>query len=133
MTPSPASDDTLMQTLNLIATIPSIIGASLMTYYSIRNLSANAFVKLILLLALSDLFYSISNVMSLLQSPEGSIACITEGVLRMFTKNFSICVASSIALLHYHVIKMDLTFKKSRFLVISIVSGALLSLIFALR
>ena len=126
-------DLALMQILNLIATIPSLMATVWMIYFCFKGLSANTPMKLILTLAISDFIYAVVNLMALLQSTTGSMLCDTEAIFRNLSSNFSVCIAASIALLHYHILKMDPDFNKIRFVTYCIVISALASVAFALR
>ena len=125
--------DALMQTLNLIATIPSLIGTMLMIYYCFRGLAGNISTKFIFALAISDFIFSVTNLMTLFGYPQESACCKAEGVLRAFSSKFSISIVVSIAILHYQIMRADPSFNKIRFLAISIVGGGLICLVFALR
>ena len=133
MSDNTPQDLALMQILNLVATVPSLIATLWMIYFCFKGLSANISMKLIFPLAISDFVYSTVNLMPLLQSTPDSSLCDIEGVFRNLSSNFSICLAPSIALLHYHIIKMDPGFNKTKFLTFCIVGGALASLSLALR
>ena len=133
MSDSTSQDLTLMQILNLVATIPSLMATLWMIYFCSKSLSANISMKLIFPLAISDFIYSIVNLMAVLQSTAGSSLCDTEAIFRNFSSNFSISLATSIALLHYHIIKMDPSFNKTRFVILCIVGAALASFSLALR
>ena len=126
-------NDSLMQTLNLVATIPSLIGTMLMIYYCFRGLAANISMKLIFALATSDFIFSVTNLMIVFAYPEDSAGCKLEGAFREFSSKFSISVVVSIAVLHYQIIRGDPSFNKIRFLAISIAGGGLICLAFALR
>ena len=126
-------DPVLMQVLNLVATIPSLIATMWMIYFCFRGLSANISMKLIFPLAVSDFVFAIVNMMAVLQSTDGSLLCETEAILRNLSSNFSVGIAASIAILHYHIIRMDPTFRKISFVTCCIVGTALASIIFVLR
>ena len=133
MTDTASQDPVLMQILNLIATIPSLVATVWMIYFCFRGLSANISMKLLFPLAISDFIYSIVNLMAVLQSTAGSLLCDTEAILRNISSEFSICIAASIAMLHYHIIRMDSGFNKTKFVTLCIVGGVVTSSSLALR
>ena len=124
---------TLLQILNLIATILSFIRTIVMSYYCIINLSTNSSIKLILALALSDFFYTVSNVMMPFDIDDGSTECVIEGLIRDFFFKFSMCLAVAIAIFHYKIITAKTPFDKTPFIVKSILASLLISLIITLR
>ena len=123
----------LLQILNLIATVPSIIGSLIMFYFCLRSISQNTSIKLILALAISDFFYSANNLMTVLNSPEDSVACKVEAFSKGLFLQLTIWIATSISILHYKLIAADPNFKRSRFVFICIMSGVVISLTLALR
>ena len=130
------TDDTngeLLQILNLIATVPSILGSFIMFCFCLRSISQNTSVKLILALAISDFFYSANNLMTVLKSPEDSVACKIEAFSKGFFLQLTIWIATSISILHYKLLAADPNFRRNRFVFISIASGVIISLTLALR
>ena len=128
-------NDMLLQILNLIVTIPSLIGCLMMGYVCYKNISITTCTKLLLALAISDFLYSISNVMSLISifdSDENRLSCKVEGFLRDFFQKFSICLVTSMAILHYKILIANERSQNSRTVTICIVVGLVIASIFAL-
>ena len=125
----------LFEWLNLVATIPSIVGTLLMGYFCSRNMKDNTLIKFLFSLAISDLVYSLSNLMSAFDSinGDGDAICVVEGVTRDFSSKFSIWIATSIALFHCKVTKVRPDFNQKRFLTVSLAVGGLVSLTSASR
>ena len=124
---------TLFQILNLVATIPSLIGTLLMAYFCFKNRSANISVNLILALAICDFMYSMSNLMSVFGSEPESVACMIEAFSRGFFVKLSVCLVTSIAILHYKILKSEPGFNKNKFLLQAITISILISLANTLR
>ena len=133
MSKSDQSPYDMLERLNLIATIPSIIGTLLMSYFCFRNMNNNTFMKFLFSLAISDLIYSLSNLMSAFDPADVSALCEVEGIMREFSSKLSIWIATSIAIFHCKVVKVRSDFNEKRFLVASLIFGGLISLGFALR
>ena len=124
---------TLFQVLNLVATIPSLIGTLLMSYFCFKNRSANILVNLILALAICDFMYSASNLMSVFGSELESAACVIEAFSREFFSKLSVCLVTSIAILHYKILESAPGFNKNKFLLQAIAADILLSSANSLR
>ena len=133
MSDSISPDDPVMQILNLVASVPSIIGTLIMIYHTSTTLTSKISTKLIFALAISDLVYSVANLLAIFKLTKGSVGCDVEAILREFSSKFSIWIVSAIALLHYQVLKMSPKFNKMRFLIISILGGLPFCLASALR
>ena len=73
MDESTAPDDVLMHVLNLIATVPSLIGSAIMVYFCSKHISTSISIRIILPLAIADFFYSISNLMVVFRYFGGSL------------------------------------------------------------
>ena len=127
------NNEPLLQILNLISTIPSIIGSLLVFYFCQKSISQNTSIKLILALSISDFFYSISNLMIAFKYSEDNPACQIEAILRSVSVRMAIWIASSISIFHYKMIKADPDFNKDRFVSLALGSGLIVSLLAALR
>ena len=127
------TNDDIMQILNLIATVPSLIGTFLMSYMCLKSISNNTSIKLILGLGISDFVYSLCNLMGIIGYDQGTLACTLEGVFREFSVKLSICFATSIGVLHYKIIEASPDFNKTRFLITHFSIGLIISLSNALR
>ena len=123
----------ILQTLNIISTVPSIIGSFVMIYLTSRVRNKTLIIQLIKALAISDLFYSFSNVMVLFSSEEGSFLCNTEGFFKDFFLKQSIFWTTSIAVLHYYLATKGEEFDKGRFLRITATIATSASLLSASR
>ena len=119
--------------INLFITVPSLIGSFLVCRYCLRGISTNTVNKLILSLALSDFFYSLTNLAILLNYSEDSSGCTLEALSRNFFFGLAIWIATSISVLHYKIVKSEAGFKGSRFVAVSVISGVIVSLILSLR
>ena len=106
--------------LSLVATVPSIIGSFFMSYYCFKSLSVNTSNKLIFALALSDLLYSVNNLSLVFRPSQGSASCTVQAIFRQLFLSLSICIAISLALLHYKLITTNGSFRRLRFVVISL-------------
>ena len=124
---------TLFQTLNLIVTIPSIMGSLLMSFHCFKARSTNFTMNMILAIGLSDLMFSFSNLLPLFDESSTSTSCNVEGVMRVFSASQSMFWAFSIAVLHYKIIYEGQEFNKWRFFKGGLVVGPLLSLMIGLR
>ena len=127
------SEEMIPQLLNQVATIPSLVGSLIMCYFCLRSMSTNIFIKLILALAASDFFFSAVNMLLILSPEDQTPLCTAIGFFRDFFTKLSMCLVTSIAILHYKVIIGDQDFNKDRFVSLSIIFGILISLIFTLR
>ena len=125
--PTQEDHDTLLQGLNLLATIPSIIGSFLMSYFCLKSVSTNTSIKLLLALGLSDFFYSVNNLTSIFGPTQGSGLCNLQALFRSSFALLSVWIASSIAVLHYKLIRGDPNFRRTRFIVLAILSGICVS------
>lgn len=123
----------LMQSLNLIVTVPSLIGTTLMIYFSAKSSKINTPNRLIVFLAISDFMYSFTNAFLIINWSEQSPLCLVEGVFRKFTVSMSGYIVCLIAILHYYIIKRDETFNETRFIFTSITILSVLASAIALR
>ena len=108
-------DNFILQILNLVATILSLIGSLVMTYYCFKNRDLSISIKLILALAVSDFLFSAGNFMAVFSPTPDSATCQVEGFFREFFPKLSVCIATSIAILHYKIIEANPNFNKNRF------------------
>jgi len=110
--------------INGIATILSLLGSLYMVYSCIRTPAPRSVaLKLILALALSDLIYSISNVMSQFDEDIVDLFCIAEAILRMNGYLLSIYFTTTIAMLCYQTSKHGLSFNQEKFFRSAIIFG----------
>ena len=128
-----ADQDAFMQTLNLVASVPSLIGALVMFYLCLKNISSNTSIKLIFALAIADIIYSTSNIMTVFRYPADGILCKLEASSRYFSSGLILWLATSISVLHYKIITQLQTFRKTRFIVVSLTLGVLLNVCLALE
>lgn len=133
MSTPPLEHETLLLTLNYISTVPSLLGTLFMCYSSFKSRQANAAIKLILALGISDFFFSVSNLMSGFKPTEGDVACDIEGIMRDFFSKLSVCIATSIGLLHYKISVVGPNFHRGRLVFICLVSSIIVSFVFASR
>ena len=127
------SDNLFMHSLNLLASTLSLVGTALVAYICFQKRALNVSINFIMVLSISDFFYSIANIISAFRPSQGSIGCAVEGFFREFFIKFSVCIATSIAIFHYKTIAADANFQKMRFLIISLIIGAMISLTIACR
>ena len=119
--------------LNIFATVPSLIGSGLVSYFSFQKRSLNISIKLILALSISDFFYSAVNIISAFDTTPEGLVCKIEGLYRLFFRNFSMCIAIAIAILHHQIITASQSLNRKRFLIGSIFFGLLVSTIISAR
>ena len=119
--------------LNIFATVPSLIGSGLVSYISFKKRSLNISIKLILALSTSDFFYSAVNLISAFETSPKGLLCQIEGFYRLFFRNFSMCIAIAIAILHYQIITASPSLNRKRFLIEAVFFGLLISTIIAAR
>ena len=124
---------TIIYFLNILATVPSLIGSGIVSYHSFKKRSLSISIKLILALSTSDFFYSAVNLISAFETNPQGLLCQFEGFFRIFFRNISMCVAIAIAILHYKIITASVDFNRKRFLTGTIFAGVLVSLIIASR
>ena len=125
---------------NLVATGLSVLGSVWMTiaYFRAPTPRTTA-LKLILRIALSDLLYSVANVISALpKSEDVNTYCQVEGFLREFSPFMSIFLATSTAVLCYkeshgrlNMNRSSKFFSQTRFLLKSFGISAIASLTLA--
>ena len=91
--------------LEIIVTIPSLLGSLAMTYFCFKNLSPQDIcLKILMCLGIADFFYSFANFLSFFESEENTPVkplCVIEATLRLWSWRFSLILATSIAVLSY--------------------------------
>ena len=98
-------NSSLLLTLNLIVTILSLIGSAWMTFYCCRTQRKNVSIKLILVLAIADFVYSISNLLSTFEGDDVNLTCRVEAFVREASYSLSTFMTCSIVI--YCVIFLD--------------------------
>jgi len=113
--------DTLYK-INGFATLLSLLGSLYMVCCCMRTPSPkSASIKLILALAWSDLFYSIANIMSQLETDGPvNLFCKIEGTLRAVSYIPSLFFTTCIAVLCYKTTRYGKNFKQERFFRITV-------------
>jgi len=118
--------------INIFATTLSVVGSLFMCFCCIKAPSPrNVSLKLISVIAASDLVYSITNILSAFQDPDSSVVsplCVVEGFLRFWTFEFSLFFASCISILCYKTCSFNTTFNQEAFFKKCVSIGTLLCL-----
>jgi len=111
--------------INGFATILSLFGSLFMVWSCLKTPAPRSVsLKLILALALSDLIYSVSNIMSQFDDVDSvDLFCIIESVFRMNGYLLSIYFTTTIAVLCYKTSKYGIAFNQERFFRIAVVIG----------
>ena len=122
-----------MEILNLVASVPSLIAALVMFYLCLKKYILQYIHKLIFALAIADIIYSSSNIMTVFRYPADGILCKLEASARYFSSGLILWLATSISVLHYKIITQLQTFRKTRFIVVSLTLGVLLNVCLALE
>lgn len=125
--------DDLLNGINLLASVPSVLACLWMSYFCLKSRSTSISRQLILALGISDLLYSIGNLITTYGPDEGSVLCNIEGFSIGFFSSTSTCLVASIAILHYKQIVTNEYFNRTKFVASSIGISTLLSLSVALR
>ena len=98
-------DRSILYIINMVATVLSLAGSLWMTYFCLKVTGSQTLsAKLVLGIAVSDLFYTITNIMSLFQSQDKAIVgdfCRAEGVFRYYSLKFTLFFAALIAIVCY--------------------------------
>ena len=124
---------TLFETLDLVVTIPSIIGSLIMSYFCFKARPTNLTINMILAIGLSDLLFSCCNLLPLFDQQTTSTLCNIEGALRMFSATQSMFWSFTIATFHYKVISEGQDFNKGRFFRAAFAIGLLIGVGLCLR
>jgi len=107
----------LLKNTNTIATILSVFGSLWASYYSARTLSAsNTSIKFIFVITLSDLLFSIANLMSIFEPEiENSVLCHIEAIIRQSSWKISLFFSSALAVFCYKSCSGGYDFNQGRF------------------
>ena len=118
--------------VNEVVSLFSLLGSFLMAFFIIRNKEKTIILYFILAIAVSDFFYSISNLLSILETKTSSHLCHLEAFTRQFFFALSIMMTSSISILCYRLIIQNKSAKQYSFfwvvMLISIIFSACLAL-----
>ena len=125
-------DNALLFILNLISTSLSLIGSGWMCYSCIRLKQKTVAHKLISAIAVSDFFYTLSNVISMFGEQSNDAICCIEASMRHFSAVMTIFFSSSTAVLCYRVVTSPKDYDQKRFLKEAIIAGTIYSLILTL-
>jgi len=125
------SDDipnrTILYSINALATLLSLAGSLWMTYFCMKTSSRTLSPKLILGIAVSDLLYSIANVMSIFEDKDGEVVddmCRIEAVIRFYSLKLTLFFSMLITILCYVALRKGNINSKS-FIKKSVVGGVL--------
>lgn len=126
-------NQTVENVISAIATGLSLSATLVMLYFCLRTPGAKpTTLKMIILMTISDFFYSISNALSLLQNQNSSsidMLCYVQGMLRASCFILSLWFAGSLSILCYKTCTSETNFDQERFLKRSIISGTTVSAI----
>ena len=108
--------------LDLIATSLSTLGSLYMMISCIRKLSnPNLSIKLILAIAMADLFFSIANILSFFEKPDSNGLCFIEAAIRESSFLFAMFFAA-LAAVAPHLAKLSHSrFNRNIFLLFSLI------------
>jgi len=122
----------LLKTLNFIAVGLSFLGSGYMIYSCVTPKgSMSASTKFILAIAITDFFYTISNLMSGLQEKASESVqplCQWEAVLRFLSFKLTLLFASCIAISCYKGTKLGKRFDQDRFFKNSLIAGVFVAI-----
>ena len=118
----------LLYKINLASSSLSLIASSLMTYHGLKTKNKSITLKLILAIAISDLIYSITNILTAFENEENNEICHLDAFLRQFSVTSSIFWVTCTAIICYKSSKPSLSFNQNRFFTRAIFIGASVSL-----
>ena len=118
--------------LNLMVSILSLFGSSLMIYFCFKIKRDSVTTKLIMSIAIADFFYSIANLMSQFEGDSVNFLCRTEAVLRQVSNTASAFITGSFTLFCYKIVTHGNKFNKKAFLNNAIIFSVLVGLTLAL-
>ena len=118
--------------INLFVTLLSLAASSLMIIYIMKTKRKTPILNFILVIAISDLFYSIANLLSIFETETSESLCNSEAFIRQFFFSLSILMAGSISFLCYRLIVQNKSATQSRFFQSVLALSILLSTCLAL-
>ena len=122
------SDDLLARDVNIASTGFSLIGSLIMCCFCSRLPYKNISIKLVYTIALSDFFFSVANLMTIINFSGSDELCRwISGPARQFFVNFSLFLATAIPIYYCKVTSYNPIGDKSRFFSIAVWVSALLS------
>jgi len=116
----------LLYKLNLVSTGLSLAGSTTMISLCFKTKNKTVAWKLIIAIALSDFFYSISNLMSVFENDDNGLFCHTEAFIRKFSYIYSIFWVTCTAILCYKTSKLFNYFDQQKFFNRAAVTGFLI-------
>ncbi len=120
----------LLFNLDLISTILSTVASVWMIYSCFKLPSPkNTSLKLIMAVAIADLFYSIANIMSNFQTPGNDDFCIFEAYIRQAAFLLSMFFSTMIAIASYKISALQINSTRNSFFAYSLMVGVLLCLL----
>lgn len=125
------SQGNTLQVINYIAASLSLIGSLLMIYFCCKS-TRTVSTKLILSIAISDLLYSLVNMMSGFEDQVINTFCRAEGFLRQFFFDSSLLWATSTAIFCYKQLKGGRSFNADQFFIICVIVNTIIGLVIAL-
>ena len=126
-------NSSLLLTLNLTVTILSLIGSAWMTFYCSQTQRKNVSTKLILVLAIADFFYSISNLLSTFEGDDVNLTCRVEAFLRGVSYSLSTFMTCSIVIYCVIFLNKDSNINQINYYRSAIAISIVISLAIALR
>jgi len=125
---------TFLYTLDLIATVLSFFGSIFMCYLCLRVPSPKTIsIKFIFAIAVSDLFYTIANIMSFFEKVNQTILlCVAEANIRQSSFVLSIFFATCTAIVSYKAAVPHSTFNRGRFFKLSVIVAPLVYVLITL-
>ena len=98
-------DRSILYIINMTATLLSLFGSIWMTYFCLKVSGTQPLSsKLVLGIALSDLFYSITNIMSIFEAQDKNIIddmCRVEAIVRFYSLKLTLFFSTLIAIACY--------------------------------
>jgi len=117
----------LLYNLDLVSTILSTIASVWMVYSCFKLPSPkNTSLKLIMAVAVADLFYSFANIMSNFQTPGNDDFCIFEAYVRQAAFLLSMFFSTCIAIASYKISALQINSTRNSFFAYSLLIGVVL-------
>jgi len=126
-------DAALLYNLNLATSALSTIGSLSMAYFCYQSMRTNSVaLKFIFAIAVSDFFYTTSNVMAAFEDDTNGILCHTEAFVRQLFYQLCIYLTAGTSLLCYKTVALGKSFNQNLFLKSTILLATCIGLFFNL-
>jgi len=123
----------LLFNINLTATILSLTGSIIMSYSCFkRNPSTSIFLKMITAIAISDVFFSIANLLSTFEGEEMNSLCYIEGFLRQSSFIMTLLFTTSLAILCSRIANLSVNPDQEDYFMKSLIFGIIICLLYVL-